>query len=87
MTDPDDREKALGIIAKWLGKHAGIFVAPQELSSKSSQKRTDKGHYQIISATESFPLMHSIQFSHPDNKIPGRQWIIEIGIRQSNLQC
>jgi uncharacterized protein (UPF0335 family) len=84
LTGSGDMEKALTIIAKWLGQHAGVFVAPQELSSRSIQKKTDRGQYQIIAATESCPMMHSIQFSEPDNRVGGRQWTTEIGIRQND---
>ncbi len=85
VDDPNEREKVLSIIARWLGKTTGTYVTEKVFSNNSKQK-TYRGNYQIIVAVQSFPKMYSVQLSHADEQISGRQWITEIGIRQY-IEC
>lgn len=82
----DDKgvDKLLQIVAKWLGKKTGTYLTAESFGSGALQNKTDRGSYNLHAAVDTFPALYSVQFSHADRKVPGRQWITEVGIRRED---
>ena len=75
-------------IARWLGKKGDCFVKPEQLLRGMYTKFKDGATVRSISTgdenfADGWPFLLSVQFTHTDDRVSGRRWITEIGVRQS----
>lgn len=77
----DSIKEAFQLVSKWLTKSVGCEVSVNFL--KSGKEKTYKNKFVIRTyiANNLEPFMYSVLFSRPDNKVMGRQWVTEIGIK------
>lgn len=84
-----DLESIAEPLARWCGntlkKHGPIrWINPQDLLTGESF-RSGSAQLRSIGAVGTFPRLLHIVVNHPDNKVPGRLWSTEIGIRQNTI--
>jgi hypothetical protein len=83
------RDQVIQCMAAWVGKRAKSYVDPEKLSqgirelklpegkSLSSMNTNDDGVTQ-------YPYLFSAILVHPDDRVSGRRWVTEVGVRQIN---
>lgn len=81
-------QQIIDLIARWMGKRSGGFIAAKELAQGVARKRLKDGSTVTSRATRfeaeapSYPFIFSTELSHRDDKVPGRLWTTGIGLRQ-----
>lgn len=84
-------------VAKWMGIRGRSFVDPDRLSLGIKDLSLREGQHVHsrstigVDAGAPFPLLFCAQFSHVDDKVSGRRWVTEVGLRQvsvdSEVEC
>jgi len=73
-----------GSVIGWIKRVSGIHLSMDDIYS-GRDFYVDRAYVRTYAADRSEPKTYSIMYTHPDNKVGGRQWITEIGIsRESN---
>ncbi|WP_457389275.1 hypothetical protein [Roseateles sp. P5_E1] len=81
-------QQVIDLIARWMGKRSGGFIAANELAQGIARKRLKDGSTVISRSTKfdpaapSYPFIFSTELSHRDDQVAGRLWTTGIGIRQ-----
>ncbi|MBC8726289.1 hypothetical protein F6X37_33615 [Paraburkholderia sp. 31.1] len=89
--EPDDNPtRIIQLVAKWVGKRAGSYVDGNRLAEGIRELRLRDGSILSSRATLSdsqmdYPYFFCARFSHRDDKVSGRKWITEIGLRQDEV--
>lgn len=77
-------------VASWVGRSRKSFVDPARLGEGIRELRFDDGAAVSSLATlderchPTFPYFFNARFSHGQPGVPGRRWVTEIGLRQSD---
>ncbi|WP_175846320.1 hypothetical protein [Burkholderia arboris] len=88
--EPDNNPgQIIRLIAKWVGAKSGHYIDANRLAEGIRELRLRDGSTLSSRATLSdkqmdFPYFFCAQFSHRDEKVAGRKWITEIGLRQDD---
>ena len=89
--EPDDGpQQIIGLVANWIGQRAKQRVDPIRLGEGIRDLRLNDGSCVTSRATVDaekkvmYPYVFCAQLSHGDEKVAGRRWITEVGIRQEN---
>lgn len=78
------------LIANWVGQRAKQRVDAERVAEGIRELRLRDGSILTSRATLSaekkatFPYVFGVQLSHRDDKVPGRKWITEVGLRQED---
>ena len=70
-------------IAGWLKHVTSNHFTAQELKG-GNEYNIGKYKIRTYEASQYAPIMHSIMLTHPDEKIRGRYWVTEIGVKEEN---
>ena len=76
-------EQVLDAITPWLSKKLQTKIS-LSLAKQEWQKKYTQGSIHLLTAAIAFPKVISIQLSHGDSQVSGKQWVTEIGVRQEN---
>lgn len=77
-------------ISRWLSNRCNSQVDASRLSEGIRDLSLNGGYHITSRATldenrnEIFPYLFCVQLSHPDDKVSGRRWVTEIGVRQDS---
>lgn len=83
-------EQIIQLAAKWVGQRARQRVDAERLAEGIRELRLKDGSTLTSCATMSvgnnvaYPYVFGMQLSHRDDKVPGRKWITEVGLRQES---
>ena len=85
-------DNCLQVISNWLNdKTNGRRFNAVSLGRSNSLFFANRQQVQIWASTETYPHMFAFRYSHFDEKLFGRQWITEIGLRRefdtSDIEC
>ncbi|KVD94705.1 hypothetical protein WS63_03460 [Burkholderia stagnalis] len=87
--EPDNNTPAaiIQLVAKWVGNRSASHVNANRLAEGIRELHLKDGSILSSRATPSgnqvdYPYFFCAQFSHRDEKVSGRKWIAEIGLRQ-----
>jgi hypothetical protein len=91
---PNAREPILKAVGAWLKEQLGFGLHPAQLTT-NGEFRGDRGNtaawLRIIAACGAEPELCAWILKHPDERVPGRQWVVEVGLkaepRQVELSC
>ena len=84
-------EQIIKLIAKWIGVRAKQRVDAERLAEGIRELHLIDGSTLTSRATVSvekkatYPYVFGVQLSHRDNKVAGRKWFTEVGLRQESL--
>jgi hypothetical protein len=88
LTPENGKNSVLECVARWLGQRSKGFVDPAKLLHGTNGRLPDGSRIEASSTSNSddtqAPFLASIRLSHPDNTVSGRQWLVEVGIRQDS---
>jgi hypothetical protein len=76
----DDFVSVIGAIAGWLKKSTGRHFSVRDLTS-GEDFTIGRQFVRTHKADNQEPRLYSVLFSNPDNRIRGRDWVTEIGVR------
>lgn len=89
--EPEDGpEQIIQLVAKWVGQRAKSYVDPARLAEGIRELRLKDGSSLSSRATVlgekqiAYPYFFCAQLSHRDEKVSGRKWITEVGLRQES---
>lgn len=77
-------------VAAWLSKQLKAGVDAKRLMDGCP---INKGKHQVQVAIlkDEYPILYCVRYSHPDNAVRGRQWVVELGVQQNSsepkVQC
>lgn len=85
-------------ISNWLGSRCKSNIDPTRISEGVRELILDSGNYHITSKAtldenkkQIYPYLFCVQLSHGDDKVSGRRWLTEIGLKQesasSKIDC
>lgn len=80
--------KIILVVAKWVGQRARTYVDAARLAEGIRELKLKDGSTLTARATVSderqitYPYLFCAQLSHRDEKVSGRKWITEVGVRQ-----
>lgn len=83
----DGPQQIVECVARWMGTRTGSYVEGRQLLAGLRQRLRD-GSMVVSRATYgpesdlAYPLLFCAQLSHGDNKVAGRRWFTEVGLRQ-----
>jgi len=83
-------EQIIQLVAKWVGQRAKQHVDAERLAVGIRELRLKDGSTLTSRATVSvenkaiYPYVFGVQLSHRDEKVSGRKWITEVGLRQES---
>lgn len=86
-----DAKQIIRLIAKWVGSRARQNVDADRLSEGIRELRLRDGSIltsrstELMERNEAYPYVFGVQLSHRDEKVAGRRWITEVGLRQQSL--
>lgn len=81
-------EQIIHLVAKWVGQRAKSYVDGGRLADGIRELKLKDGSTLSSRATVSdekqivYPYLFCAQLSHRDDKVSGRKWITEVGVRQ-----
>lgn len=81
-------DQVVQLVAKWVGQRAKSYVDAERLAGGIRELRLKDGSALSSRATladdkkKAYPFWFCAQLSHRDEKISGRRWITEVGLRQ-----
>jgi len=84
-------DQIVQLVAKWVGQRAKSYIDAARLAEGIRELKLKDGSTLTSRATWSadkvrtYPFWFCAQLSHRDEKISGRRWITEIGLRQESL--
>jgi len=84
-------DQIIQLVAKWVGQRAKSYVDAARLAEGIRELKLKDGSTLTSRTTWSddkgriYPFWFCAQLSHRDEKISGRRWITEIGLRQESL--
>jgi len=73
-----------GVVAAWINKKARGTLKGADLISTSSSRLPDDSTVATWALVDAWPKAIAIRYSHADRAVAGRQWVTEIGFRQSD---
>src|SRR6266513_2816638 len=73
----------LEIVARWLYRKTRDVVPPGALRGTGERRFRDGSRIETWHTTSGDPALHAIRYTHGDRDVSGRQWVTEIGLRQS----
>lgn len=82
------RDQIIQLVAKWVGQRAKSYVDAARLTEGIRELKLKDGSMLSSRATltddkgKAFPFWFCAQLSHRDEKISGRRWVTEVGLRQ-----
>lgn len=77
-------------VARWMGGKGKSHVDPVRLESGIKDLILRNGQHVRSQSTVSegeelsYPMLLCMQFTHPDDKVSGRRWTTEVGVRQDH---
>ena len=83
-------ENIIKLISKWVGQRSKTYIDPIVLGNGLLKRRLNDGSTLISRSTQkggvtfNYPFLFSAEFSHGDDKVPGRLWTTGIGLRQTS---
>ncbi|MGX5876156.1 hypothetical protein MJS38_32945, partial [Burkholderia gladioli] len=89
LTPEKGPQQIIELIARWVGKRSGGFIAVNDLLRGVTRKRLKDGSTVTSRASlldptaPSFPFIFSAELSHRDDQVSGRLWTTGIGMRQA----
>lgn len=91
---PNAREPTLKAVGAWLKEQLGFGIHPAQLVT-NGEFRGDRGNaaawLRIVAACGAEPELCAWILKHPDERVPGRQWVVEVGLkaerRRIELSC
>lgn len=78
-------DQVLGAVARWAGQKTGSFIDPGLLRGDHHQRLRDGSMIDSVSSSVQPACLCAVSFTHRDDRVSGRQWTTEIGIRQEAL--
>jgi hypothetical protein len=84
-------DKIIKLVAKWVGLRAKTYVDAARLAEGIRELKLKDGSTLTARVTVSddkqitYPFLFCAQLSHRDDKVSGRKWITEVGLRQEAL--
>lgn len=85
---PNSADQIIQLVAKWVGARVKGYIDPDRLAEGIRELKLKDGSALTSRATLSddrqrvYPFWFCSQLSHRDDKVSGRRWITEIGLRQ-----
>lgn len=84
-------EQIIQLVANWVGQRANSYVDAAKLAEGVRELRLKDGSTLASRVTVSaekqavYPYAFSVQLSHRDDRVFGRKWITEVGLRQERV--
>ena len=77
----------LDAVGGWLARKTYNFILAEQLQDGYSRRLKDGKEVAVHIAgggQDGYPILASVVFGHPDDRVPGRKWFLRIGVRQEN---
>ena len=82
---------ALTVVSRWLSRKVGQQLNPDRFLDSFDRTYKDSHQVRSIGATDDFPKVVALSYSHPDSSVGGRLWTTEVGFRRAHegadLEC
>lgn len=83
-------DQIIQLVAKWVGQRAKSYVDVARLAEGIRELKLKDGsvlasHATVSGGQKTYPFWFCAQLSHRDEKISGRRWITEVGLRQESV--